>query len=88
MWEVASDGGEIGCGGDFLAHRFIERSLECGAISTKELLDAGGGPPAPRKAAPSLRKEVGQNIKETAKCDPLGKKKQTTENACNPRQLM
>ena len=39
------------------------RSFECRATSTKQLLNAGGGHQAPRKAAHPLRKEVGQNIK-------------------------
>ena len=32
--------------------------------STKQLLKAGGGDQAPRKAAHSLQREVGQNIKD------------------------
>jgi len=48
----------------FLSHKFIKRSFECLAISTKLLLNAGRGHQAPRKAAHSLQKEVGQNIKD------------------------
>ena len=43
---------------------FIKRSFECWATSIKQLLNAGGGHQAPRKAAPSLWKEVRQNIKD------------------------
>ena len=43
---------------------FIKRSFECWATSTKQLLNVGGGHQAPRKAAPSLQKEVRQNIKD------------------------
>ena len=43
---------------------FIKRSFECWATFTKQLLNTGGGHQAPRKAAHSLRKEVGQNIKD------------------------
>ena len=45
-------------------HKFIKKSLECWATSTKQLLNAGGGYQAPRKEAQSLQKEVGQNIKD------------------------
>lgn len=48
----------------FLSHKFIKRSFECLAISTELLLNAGRGHQAPRKAAHSLQKEVGQNIKD------------------------
>ena len=39
--------------------KFIKRSFECWATSTKQLLNAGRGHQAPRKAAYSLQKEVG-----------------------------
>ena len=45
-------------------HKFIKRTFECWANSTKQLLNAGRGHQAPRKAAHCLRKEVGQNIKD------------------------
>ena len=51
-------------GDHFLPHKFIKRSFECWAASTKQLLNTGGGHQAPRKAAHSLWKEVGQNIKD------------------------
>ena len=60
-WE---DGRELGQGDHFLLHRFIERTFERWANSTKQLLNAGRGDQAPRKAAPCLQKEVGQNIKD------------------------
>ena len=58
------DGGGIGQGDHFLPHEFIKRSFECWATSTKQLLNAGGGHQAPRKAVRSFRKEVRQNIKD------------------------
>ena len=51
-------------GKPLFSHRFIKRSLEFWATSTKQLLNAGGGHRAPEKAAHSLWKEVGQNIKD------------------------
>ena len=57
------DGGGIGWGDHFLPHKFIERTFEHWANSTKQLLNSGRGHQAPRKAAHCLRKEVGKNIK-------------------------
>ena len=51
-------------GRPFSPHKFIKRSFERWETSTKQLLNTGRGHQAPRKAAPSLRKEVGQNIKD------------------------
>ena len=58
----SQDGREIGWGHHFLPKRFIKRSFECWATSTKQLLNTGRGHQDPRKAAHSLQKEVGQNI--------------------------
>ena len=57
-------GGGIGRGDHFLPYKFIERTIECRANFTKQLLIASWGHQAPRKAAHCLRKEVGQNIKD------------------------
>ena len=57
------DGRGIGWGDHFLPHKFIKRSSECWATSTKQLLKVGGGHQTPRKAAHSLWEYVGQNIK-------------------------
>ena len=38
--------------------RIPQKSFECWATSTKQLLNAGKGPQVPRKAAHSLQKEV------------------------------
>ena len=54
-WE---DGRELGQGDHFLLHKFIERTFERWANSTKQLLNAGRGHQAPRKAAHCLQKEV------------------------------
>ena len=57
-------GRRIEWGDHFLPNKFIERSFECWANSTKQLLNIGGEHQPPRKAAHSLPKEVGQNIKD------------------------
>ena len=62
--EPGKYGGGIGRGHHLLPHKFIKRSFECWATSTEQLLNTGGGHQAPRKAAHSLWKEVGQNIKD------------------------
>ena len=67
----SQDGREIGRGDHFLPKRFIKRSFECWATSTKQLLNTGRGHQDPRKAAHSLQKEVGQNI-EDKKTKELG----------------
>ena len=54
----------IGQGDHFLPHKFIERTFEHWANSTKQLLNARRGHQAPRNAAHCLWKEVGQNIKD------------------------
>ena len=61
-WKDRQDGG-IGKGDHFLPHKIIKRSLECWATSTEQLTNTGGGHQAPRMAAHSLWKEVGQKIK-------------------------
>ena len=58
------DGGGIGWETTFSCHKFIKRSFECWTTSTKQLLNTGRGHLAPRKAAHSLWKKVGQNIKD------------------------
>ena len=54
---------KIGWGDHFLPHKFIKRTFEPRENSTKQLLNAGRGHQAPRKAAHCLQKEVGKNIK-------------------------
>ena len=54
----SQDGGKIGQGDHFLPHRFIKRTLEHCVNSIKQLLNAGRGHQAPRKAAHCLRKEM------------------------------
>ena len=60
-------GGGIGRGDHFLPHIFMEKSSERWENTIKQLLNVGGGHQAPRKAAYSLWKEVGQNIKDKKK---------------------
>ena len=50
--------------GDYFLPEKIHEKIICWATSTKQLLNAGGGYQAPRKAAQSLPKKVGQNIKD------------------------
>ena len=59
-------------GRPLLPYKFIKRSSECWATSTKQLLNTGRGHQAPRKAAHSLWKEVGQNIKTKREKKELG----------------
>ena len=58
------DGRGIGRGDHFLSYKFIEKTIECWANFTEQLLIASRGHQAPRKATHCLRKEVGQNIKD------------------------
>ena len=60
----SQDGGGIGWGDHFLPHKFIKRSFEFWANTTKQLLNTGRGHQPSRKAAHSLQNEVGQNIKD------------------------
>ena len=63
-WGQSQEGRGIGQGAHFLSHRFIKRPSECWATSTKQLLNTAGRHQASRKAAQSLQKDVGQNIKD------------------------
>ena len=51
-------------GDHFLPHKFIKRTFKRWVNSTKQLLNAGRGHQAPRKAAHCLWKEVGKTIKD------------------------
>ena len=64
---VVEDGGGIERGDHFLPHKFIKRIFKRWVNSTKQLLNAGRGHQAPRKAAHCLWKEVGKYIKEKKK---------------------
>ena len=64
---MSQDGGGIGLGDHFHPYKFMERTIERRANFTKQLLIASRGHQAPRKAAHSLRREVGQNIKGETK---------------------
>ena len=57
------DGRGIGWGDHFLPYKFMERTFERWANSTKQLLITSRGHQVPRKSAHCLQKEVGQNIK-------------------------
>ena len=46
----SQDGGGVGRGEHFLPHKFIKRALKSRVNSTKQLLNAGRGHQAPRKA--------------------------------------
>ena len=52
------DGGGIGRGDHFLPHKFIKRTFKHHVNSTKQLLNAGRGHQASRKAAHCLSKEI------------------------------
>ena len=47
----SQDGGGVGRGEHFLPHKFIKRAYKRRVNSTKQLLNAGRGHQAPRKAA-------------------------------------
>ena len=53
----SQDGGGVGWGEHFLPHKFIKRAFKSRVNSTKQLLNAGRGHQAPRKAT-RLQKEV------------------------------
>ena len=46
----SQDGGGVGRGEHFLPHKFIKRAFKRRVKSTKQLLNAGRGHQAPRKA--------------------------------------
>ena len=71
-WGRSQDGRVIWQGDHFLLHKFIKRSFECWATSTKQFLNAGRRHQAPRKSAHSLQKEVVQNIKDKKRDKQLG----------------
>jgi len=52
------DGGGIGQGHHFLPHKFIKRTFKHRVNFTKQLLNAGRGHQASRKAAYCLHKEI------------------------------
>ena len=62
--EVVLRGGGIGWGGHFLPHKFIKKAFKRWVNSMKQILNAGRGHQAPRKAVHCIRKEVGKNIKD------------------------
>ena len=64
VWKKVQDGRGIGWGDHFLPYKFIERTFERWANSTKQLLITSRGHQVSRKAAHCLQKEVGQNIKD------------------------
>ena len=49
-WGRSQDGGAVGRGEHFLPHKFIKRAFKSRVNSTKQLLNAGRGHQAPRKA--------------------------------------
>ena len=64
LQKQSQDGRGIGREDQFLPHKFIKRSFEGWETTTKQLLNAGTGHQAPRKAAHSVWEEIGQNIKD------------------------
>ena len=50
------DGGGVGRGKHFLPHKFIKRAFKRRVNSTKQLLNAGRGHQAPRKATQLLER--------------------------------
>ena len=62
----------VGRGDHFIPRQYIKRSSACGAISTKQLHNAGGEPQIPREANQSLSNEIGQKIKMKRETKDLG----------------
>ena len=54
--ERSQDGGGVGRGEHFLPHKFIKRAFKRRVNSTKQLLNAGRGHQAPRKATQLLER--------------------------------
>ena len=50
------DGGGVGWGKHFLPHKFIKKAFKRRVNSTKQLLNAGRGHQAPRKATQLLKR--------------------------------
>ena len=69
----------------FSTHKFIKRTFKRRVNSTKQLLNAGRGHQAPRKAAHCLRKEVGKNIKDK-KRDKRGRDRAPTREGSLKRE--
>ena len=61
-WEAVLRGGGIGWGDHFLPYKFIKRAFIRQVNSMKQILNAGRGHQAPRKAAHCIRKEVGTEL--------------------------
>ena len=55
-WGRRQDGGGVGRGKHFLPHKFIKRAFKRRVNSTKQLLNAGRGHQAPRKATQLLER--------------------------------
>ena len=63
-WPIIEDGGGIRWGDHFLPHKFIKRTFQPWINSTKQLLNAGRGHQALRKADHCLQKQGRKNIKD------------------------
>ena len=93
LWENILGGGSVALkwwrdrmGDYFLPHRFIKRTFEPWENSTKQLLNAGRGHQAPRKAAHCLWKEVGQNIEDKNR-DKRGRDRDTSGEGSLKREV-
>ena len=60
----SQDGGGVGWGEHSLPHKYIKRAFKRRVNSIKQLLNAGRGHQAPRKAIQLFEKEVGKNMKD------------------------
>ena len=81
------DGRGTGQGDQFFPYIFIERSSERWANTTKQLLSAGGGHQAPRRAAQCLWKEVGESIKDKGKDKRAGMETRPGEGVVKEERL-
>ena len=72
-WPIIEDGGGIRWGDHFLPHKFIKRTFRHWVNSTKQLLNAGRGHQAPRKADHCLQKQVGKIWKMKKETKEVGR---------------
>ena len=63
----SQDGRGIGHRDHFLLYKFIKRSFECWATSTKQLMNAGGGHQAPGPFSLKVDRSKYKRQKETQK---------------------
>ena len=77
----------IGQGDHFLPHKCIKRTFKRWVNSTKQLLNAGRGHQAPRKAAHCLQKELGKTIKDKKRDKRVRDRAPSQEGSLKKREV-